>query len=326
MEHNIPKISVFCLSYNTGKYILETLASIKDQNFKDFELLISDDASTDNTATLIEAWIKQYEADFKYPIRFHKNETNKGIVASLNLMLQQSKGEYYSLICDDYWYPQFLEKLYAVIVPSEESVAFAYTDTYIVDFETKKKWEIDINPVTLLNQQYPPQQPDDMVQIRKGLYRFKSNYIYKAQFVFNPIIAFTVLVKSKIVKDLGGYDEQFYFEDMPMWFKLNKTYDCLFVDEKLAHYNRHAHNITASKNIKYHKSVLDVYFYFIRKDRLNKNDSHVKNRIFLEWGTIVAIWKNAKAKNGKAFWKITKRVFQLYPMHILGMLKSILKK
>lgn len=90
----IPKISVVMLSYNTGQYIKEAVESILSQSFTDFELIILDDCSTDNTDEVI-ASIQDTR------LHYHKAEKNQGIPYMRNLGLDLSQGKYIAILDSD---------------------------------------------------------------------------------------------------------------------------------------------------------------------------------------------------------------------------------
>jgi len=104
----MPKISVIIPAYNVEKYIEKTLKSLKDQTFKDFEAIIINDGSTDNT----EKIIKEVLQDTKFQWKLINRE-NQGVSAARNRGIIESKGEYLCFLdADDYYHPTFLEKMY----------------------------------------------------------------------------------------------------------------------------------------------------------------------------------------------------------------------
>ena len=104
----MPKISVIIPAYNVEKYIEKTLKSLIDQTFKDFEAIIINDGSTDNT----ERIIKEVLQDTKFQWKLI-NQENQGVSAARNRGIMESKGEYISFLdADDYYHPTFLEKMY----------------------------------------------------------------------------------------------------------------------------------------------------------------------------------------------------------------------
>ncbi len=104
------KITVFTPTYNRA-YIIETLyRSLQRQGYRDFEWLVVDDGSADNTQELFEAWSKE---DNPFPIRYFKKE-NGGKCRAINYALERAKGElFFTVDSDDYLTDDALEKIVA---------------------------------------------------------------------------------------------------------------------------------------------------------------------------------------------------------------------
>ena len=99
-------ISIIVPIYNTGKYLKKCLDSIKNQTFKDFEVILVDDGSTDNSAEICREF-SETDSRFKY---FYKE--NGGTSSARNLGLENAKGEYIAFIdSDDYIEPDYFETL-----------------------------------------------------------------------------------------------------------------------------------------------------------------------------------------------------------------------
>jgi len=98
-------VSVITPCWNAERFLAETVNSVLSQSYSNWELLLIDDGSTDNTPELCEALA---EADTRIRV-FHQN--NSGSASARNLGIQNAKGRYIALLdADDLWYPQFLEK------------------------------------------------------------------------------------------------------------------------------------------------------------------------------------------------------------------------
>jgi len=104
----MPKISVIIPAYNVEKYVEKTLKSLIDQTFYDFEAIIINDGSTDNTEKIIKEVLQ--DANFQWKLI---NQDNQGVSAARNRGIIESKGEYICFLdADDYYHPSFLEKMY----------------------------------------------------------------------------------------------------------------------------------------------------------------------------------------------------------------------
>ena len=101
-----PLVSIVTPSYNSEKFISETIASVQQQTVTDWELLIVDDASSDATVTKI----KRLQAEDSR-IKCFSLKENKGPAHARNLGIQKARGKYLTFLdADDLWFPEFLER------------------------------------------------------------------------------------------------------------------------------------------------------------------------------------------------------------------------
>ena len=105
-----PKVSIIMAAYNCEDTIIESIESIINQTFKDWEFIICDDGSIDNTYKII----KEYESKYPNRIKAIKNDKNSKLPYSLNHCLQYARGSYIARMdADDRCYPERLEKQYS---------------------------------------------------------------------------------------------------------------------------------------------------------------------------------------------------------------------
>ena len=93
-------VSIIVITYNSSKYVLETLESAKAQTYKNIELIISDDCSTDDTFDVCEKWINN-NSDFFIRSKIVSASVNKGVAANCNLGFSLAKGNWIKLIAGD---------------------------------------------------------------------------------------------------------------------------------------------------------------------------------------------------------------------------------
>lgn len=114
--------------YNGEKYIRQALDSLLAQGFKDFELIISDNASTDNTAEICLDYAIKDER-----IYYHHNEINFGSLKNFELVLELSKGDYFMWAADhDLWHPTFISRC-VEIMEKDPDVVLCYSRTMRID-------------------------------------------------------------------------------------------------------------------------------------------------------------------------------------------------
>src|SRR5246127_3969247 len=125
---SIPLVSVGLFVYNGERYIEETLDSILNQTFTDFELIISDNASTDRTGEIAEAYAKRDDR-----IRYHRSEKNMGAGWNARRVYELATGKYFKQAAvDDMLEPDFLRQCIEAL-ESDPTYVLAHSKTKVVD-------------------------------------------------------------------------------------------------------------------------------------------------------------------------------------------------
>ena len=117
-----------------------TLESVRGQTFRDFELIIVDDCSTDDSVGIIETWLERTGM----PCRFVRHSANQGVCRTVNEILGMARGRYIaSLGADDLWHPSMLERFVRRMEESPADVCVVYGDAEVIDEEGR------VEPATL---------------------------------------------------------------------------------------------------------------------------------------------------------------------------------
>ena len=197
------KLITVCLpTYNASRFIGETLESLCNQTYKNIEILVGDNASTDDTYEIIK---KYQEKDSR--VSYYKNEENLGYSENCNKLISHSKGEYIAIYHSDDIY-----------------------DLTIIEKEVKALDEnLDLAGVfTLANQIDEKGENSEEMKCPLDL---KGEYLYKInvhEFIDNvllkdgsPLICPTSMIRKKIYEEMGGYDLVLkYIEDQDMWARI----------------------------------------------------------------------------------------------------------
>lgn len=131
MNMKTPLISIVMPSYNCSQFIEETINSIVQQTYENWELIITDDCSTDNSVDLIKQFIQKDER-----IKLLSNEVNKGAAMTRNNSIEAAKGDFIAFLdSDDLWLPEKLEK--QLIFMQEKGVDFSFTAYQQIDEKGK---------------------------------------------------------------------------------------------------------------------------------------------------------------------------------------------
>lgn len=221
---NLPLVSVIVPAYNHECFVEKCLNSIIAQTYKNMQIIIINDGSTDNTEKCIQDFMKK----INFPIEFVSKD-NEGICKTLNLGIQLSKGEYIATIAsDDIWLPEKLAKQIDFL-ENNQNIGLVYSDIFFLkkDGNTELKFT------------------DYKSEIRKCfLNGIQNAQMYYTLLTENIIIANTVMIRKKCLDTVGYYDENIKFEDYDMWLRFAQKYPIGFIDEPLAYYRIHDDNIS----------------------------------------------------------------------------------
>lgn len=123
-------ISIGLPVYNSERYVTESIDSLLNQTFRDFHLIICDNASTDQTPVICKNYAKQDNR-----VIYYRNSVNIGLPQNFNHVFTLSQSPYFQwATADDYWAPSFLEKA-LTIMESDTDIALCYSKTVLVDAE-----------------------------------------------------------------------------------------------------------------------------------------------------------------------------------------------
>jgi len=212
MNLNSLAISVIMPAYNAEKYIKEAIESILNQTFKDFEFIIVDDASTDNTRKIIGTYAKK---DGRIKVLY--NEKNLGIVHSYNKAIKIAKGKYIAILeNDDIAAPTRLEKQF-VFMEANPKVGVCGTNIVLINEKGKEIGR----------------------RIRPEL----DKECRRAFFLYCPIFHTTAMIRKECFEKLGYYDDKFiYAQDLEIFMRFSIGYKLHNLQEFLGYYRLHAAN------------------------------------------------------------------------------------
>ena len=203
-----PKLSIGIPVYNGEKFIKKCLDSLLLQTFSDFEIIISDNASTDLTSKICEEYRKQDKR-----ILFFKQKYNTRMVANFNFVLQQAKGEYFMWAStDDVWHSEFVERNIMFLeknpgfVGSTSEIEYFYESWGEKDFERFKDTK--------------PKKKYEMVHSLVGNFEEKIKFLFDfGKFEYLYSIYRTEYLKKSMVK------RNFLTWEMPIILKMLKYGD-----------------------------------------------------------------------------------------------------
>ncbi len=228
MKQN-PKVTVLMPAYNAEKYIGTAIESILNQTYKDFEFIIVNDCSTDNTLRIINDYAKKDKR-----IRVISNKENQKIAKTLNIGLKEAKGEYIARMdADDWSYPDRLEKQ-VTFMEKNPNIVLSSGNMEICDSKLVYK-----NKSNLL-------LTNDV--IRKNLLRF------------NPIVHPAMIYRKNEILQINGYDVDAGAEDYMLVIDMSSLGDLANLPDTLIKYRVLDNSITGSKMANLHIATLMCAF------------------------------------------------------------------
>ena len=249
----MPKVSIIVPTYNRSAYLQETINSIQRQSFSDYEIIITDNCSTDDTEHVVKSF-----ADPR--IVYSKNAENLGSVNNYNKAMEMVKGEFIHLFSDD---DIMLDDCLAdklAIFERYPTVAIVHSDINTIDksgsiiqnshsFNVYKKWA--------------------RLHAVSGI--FDKKLYHKFLMANNFICMPAVMMRTSVFNKIGYFDPALsYIVDWQYWLKSSLFFDFYYINKKTISYRRHDTNTVKKLSLR----ILDKEFKHIMKDlKENYKDS-----------------------------------------------------
>jgi glycosyltransferase involved in cell wall biosynthesis len=207
---NSPAVSVIIPAYNYARFLPRAIKSVITQTLRDFEVIVVDDGSTDDTAAVARGYLSDPRVRYIY-------QENRGLSAARNTGISLAKGKYIAFLdADDLWLPEKLEKQLRIFEREAGSVALVYCFIEYIDEQ---------GTVLESAKELPVENPT----LGDLLY---ANWVLGS--------GSSVLIKKEAFDRVGLFDEELRsLEDMNMWLRILHEYDSARADEVLVRITRH---------------------------------------------------------------------------------------
>lgn len=261
-----PLVSIGMPVYNGEKYIRQALDSLLAQDFKDFELIISDNASTDCTAEICQKYLVRDQR-----IKYHRNNINLGLWENFNKVLTLARGLYFMwAACDDIWEPSYISKLIKII-ESNKSIVLASTDFDNIDENGKQ------------TRTYPKiLKLSSLETIFKRLLQFimfeesegKANLVHG-------------IMRLNTLKEIGSFNKILgeWAADMLLVFSMLFKGNFYIIDELLFH--KRIGGVSSHRKMSRWENISKWHTYFLRYHRIvATSELHSFQKIALHFVTI----------------------------------------
>ena len=250
-KRNMPTVSIIIPTYNRASLLSRAINSVLSQTFSDFEIIVVDDYSKDNTKAIIEGLNDPR-------VRYIYHERNRGAAAARNTGIRLSKGEYIAFLdSDDEWLPEKLDKQISKFRASHHKVGVVYSGLSIISGEK------------VINEYIPS----------------KRGNIYRDQLFEDHVIGggSTIMVRKECLTEIGGFDENLPArQDYDLSLRLSKFYEFEFIAESLVKVHWDSSNrVTNSQNRRIAgEIIISKIAREIRHERWYKQRSILSNQYF----------------------------------------------
>ena len=239
MGEKSPTVSVIIPTYNRAHLVGWAIQSVLDQTYQDFEIIVVDDGSNDNTKGVVKSF-----KDSR--VCYVRHEQNEGGAAARNTGIKVAQGKYIAFQdSDDEWLPEKLEKQMKVFVNAPAKVGVVYTGF----------WRIEGYRKTYIPSAKINQKDGDI-----------HNELLKGNFVNTP----TAVVRKECFKKIGMFDERLpRRQDWDLFIRISKTYYFICIDEPLVNANFTADSISTNQHalLKALTLILEKHYEEFKKDR-----------------------------------------------------------
>lgn len=289
------KVSVIIPTYNRAELLPETIGSILAQTFRDFEIIVVDDGSTDNTKEVVES--------FNSPSIRYIYQANLGVSAARTTGIKASSGEYIAFLdSDDIWLPENLE-LKVKRLDSHPEVALVCSDAYVFDDKTganlgrfwrDKPFHYWINP------QKASEQP-------------LKEMLSRGCFIGPPL----ALVRRLAFANVGYFDESLpTFEDWDIFIRIIQRFPIEIIDTPLVRIRQHGAGLQSNQD-KMHFGEVTALNKMIRSNSLSKAELRLARRrlarSYYQYGQYMVIKAKTNLGRGKLLFSIRVNPWSIGP-------------
>jgi glycosyltransferase involved in cell wall biosynthesis len=261
-----PIISIIIPTYNRCNLLPRAINSVLNQSFKNFELIIVDDGSTDETKKIIEKYLKK-NSRIKYIY-----QKNSGSPAQpRNTGIKIAKGNYIAFLDhDDEWFNDKLEKQIKMYIKNNKDNKIGLVGCGAISINTKSK--------------------------EKKIIKFPPSLKIKSAKALKKIIPYScssIMIKKSIFQEIGLFDEKMRVsDDYDMYIRISRKYRFIFIQEPLFNYYIHENNLSKSNSLINENMIKDVQKIIKKHKKIFSKYPNIYSKILKKIGTYYMLKNN----------------------------------
>ena len=271
----MPYFSIVIPVYNKEKFVVKTIESVLSQTFTDYEIIIVNDGSTDQSEAKISV--------FKDNRIQYYSKKNEGVALARNFGIEKATADYICLLdADDYWHPTFLETMHRYSSELPEQKVFATA----IEIETKNK--------TIQAHYSIPSTSD-----------FEIVNFFDASQKESALWTSSVCIHKSIFEKVGDFDTNIkHGEDTELWIRIGLQFPIVFIRKILARYVYDDKSISRNSNYYFEQYTFDKYAVEEKKNPalkkymdLNRFSAVIKCKLHGDWKTTQEICSEIDLKD-----------------------------
>lgn len=221
-----PRVSIVIPTYNRQELVIEAIESVLAQSYRDFEIIVVDDGSTDETSARLEHYSNRIE---------YRKQKNQGVAAARNTGIRLSQGEFICFLdSDDLWEPRKLE--------TQVAFADAHSEYALLCTEVRG---FSIDAVAIGRN-------------KSEMYDIQNGFVVEQLLFGNWIQTSSVMVRRECFDEVGLFDEAVgqFGEDWLLWMRVASKFPVFFIPEPLVSYRYQPGGLTLSRPEEQFRSLM----------------------------------------------------------------------
>jgi len=213
MNDRNPLVSVYITNHNYGHYVKKAIESVLSQSLPDFELIIIDDGSTDNSREVIESFANEERVKIIY-------QRNKGLNVTNNIAMRSAKGKYIMRLDADDYLDQNALLVLSNALEKDPKLGMVFPDYYLID------------------------ENNHVLGIEK-----RHHFEKDVKLMDQPAHGACTMIRRDFLLELSGYDENYSCQDgYELWLKFIDKYKVKNISTPLFYYRQHGHSLTKNED------------------------------------------------------------------------------